>query len=402
LTDKYHKEKEGMNSLTVFIYPSARDNSLLSLTDFRSKFMMPVGGKFRIADFALRNALTADPYQIVMYSDVFDDLHPYLETHPINQKTKCKIIPIVDDSLDVKELAKTVKKHETSHYLIYCGDNPALIDFGAMYDYYIKKKKNQTVLFQLKNSEKASMANTALMTTKKNFISVLTEAIKQKRNSPHLLEMINNMLINKGVEKSTHHADIWPVRNIPDFYSLNYNLLSGDLFKTIYTDPILTGGIKTDQPAKIGPNANISSSFISEGCIIDGKVTGSIIFPGVIITEKAEVKDSIILPYVTIAKNAKIENAVIDEFTDYANSPFVFNIGEYARIGSDADGLRNSDYPKSLFSSISLIGKNCLIPTNSNIGSACFIASATGFSFFEKTKTLEDGLSIVPYPEIYS
>lgn len=392
-----------MTSLTVMIYPSARDNGLLSLTDFRSRFMIPFAGRYRIIDFAVRNALTAEPDQIFIHSEVHDDLKVYLDMHPVAQRTKVKIVPMLETQLSVAALQRAVKKHETSHYLIYCGDLPGLIDFGELFDYYVTKKKNKTVLFQLARDGKAGMAHTALITTKKNLMAVLAEAVKTRKSSPHTFEMINNMLVNRGIEKHSHSALYWPIKSVTEYYRSMMSIFADPaLVQALHADPHLLSGIHTEQPARIGRYADIAGSIISQGCIVDGTVRGSILFPGVIIAEKAVVTDSIVLPYVAINRQAIVERAVIDEFTDYANSPFLYTIGEHSHIGSLAEQLRNSDYPRSLYGSVTLIGKNCLIPENANIGGACFIGSAAGPSLFERTRTLEDGLSLVPYPGLYN
>lgn len=42
-----------MDNVTIISYPGPKDNSLLSLTDTRSRYMLPFGGRFRVIDFTL-------------------------------------------------------------------------------------------------------------------------------------------------------------------------------------------------------------------------------------------------------------------------------------------------------------------------------------------------------------
>jgi glucose-1-phosphate adenylyltransferase len=45
-------------------------------------------------------------------------------------------------------------------------------------------------------------------------------------------------------------------------------------------------------------------------------VENSIIYPGVVIEEKAVIRDSIVLPFVRIGQGARITRCVVDESTD--------------------------------------------------------------------------------------
>ncbi|MBR4721229.1 MAG: glucose-1-phosphate adenylyltransferase [Clostridia bacterium] len=64
-------------------------------------------------------------------------------------------------------------------------------------------------------------------------------------------------------------------------------------------------------PQYVGENAHIKNSTISQGCMIYGDVTHSVIFSNVEIGEGADVKDCVIMPDVKIGKNVKLKNTVI-------------------------------------------------------------------------------------------
>ena len=65
-------------------------------------------------------------------------------------------------------------------------------------------------------------------------------------------------------------------------------------------------------PQFVGEGGKIENSMISEGCIINGTVTNSILSGGVIIEEGAVVCDSVIMDDVVIRKNAKVYTAIVD------------------------------------------------------------------------------------------
>ncbi len=67
----------------------------------------------------------------------------------------------------------------------------------------------------------------------------------------------------------------------------------------------------TRPPQYISETAEISSSLVSEGASIAGKVTHSVIFPGVSIGEGAEVVDSVLLPFAKVEAGAKVKCAIV-------------------------------------------------------------------------------------------
>ena len=82
-------------------------------------------------------------------------------------------------------------------------------------------------------------------------------------------------------------------------------------------------------PHRIGENAKISNSMVTEGCVIDGTVIGSILANGVRVEKGAVVRDSVIMSGVTIKAGAHISYAIIDSDTV---------IGENADLGDAREG----------------------------------------------------------------
>ncbi|WP_425801405.1 glucose-1-phosphate adenylyltransferase [Desulfitobacterium sp. Sab5] len=69
-------------------------------------------------------------------------------------------------------------------------------------------------------------------------------------------------------------------------------------------------------PHYVGTKAKIENSLISNGCIVLGEVSNSILAPGVYIGEDAQVKDSIILHHAKVHSKTSIERAIIGEKTE--------------------------------------------------------------------------------------
>ncbi|HSK80312.1 MAG TPA: glucose-1-phosphate adenylyltransferase family protein [Thermoanaerobaculia bacterium] len=87
--------------------------------------------------------------------------------------------------------------------------------------------------------------------------------------------------------------------------------------------PILTYGTQR-LPARIEGGARIVDSLIAPGCRIAGRVERSVLAPGVVVEEGAEVRDSILLHGVLVEKGAMVARAILDSGV---------RVGEGASVG---------------------------------------------------------------------
>jgi glucose-1-phosphate adenylyltransferase len=113
--------------------------------------------------------------------------------------------------------------------------------------------------------------------------------------------------------------------------------------------------IRDCQPLKIGKNAQISDSLIYNGCIIEGEVEHSILFPGTYVEKGAKVKDSILFFKNAVGKGALLDRIISDVNTTFGSG---VRIGEEAKPGSKAT---------------TVIGWNNFIKANTIIGSGCTV-----------------------------
>ena len=148
-------------------------------------------------------------------------------------------------------------------------------------------------------------------------------------------------------------AGYWKdVGTIESLWEANMDLLDPDMPISLYDPP---WKIYSKNPVKppqyIGKDADIKNSFITEGCVIEGTVTKSIIFQSVKIGKGAFVSNSIIMPGAEIKEGAVVEYTIVGEKSiiekdvttgecggiDYSGSrPPITVIGQEIRIGEGA------------------------------------------------------------------
>ena len=66
-------------------------------------------------------------------------------------------------------------------------------------------------------------------------------------------------------------------------------------------------------PQEICEGAKVCDSIISDGCRIEGEVTGSVLSPGVVVGKGATVRNSVVMRGAVIEAGATVEYAILDE-----------------------------------------------------------------------------------------
>ena len=148
-------------------------------------------------------------------------------------------------------------------------------------------------------------------------------------------------------------------RTIEEYWQTNMDLLGPDP-KIQFADwGIRTNlehrDIKDCQPLKVGNSARISDSLIYNGCIIEGEVENSILFPGTHVEKGSKVKDSVLFFNNVVGKDAVLDKVISDVNTTFGRG---VRIGEVTRPGKKEAAV---------------IGWNNFIKTNTIIGSGCTV-----------------------------
>lgn len=388
-----------MSGFTILSYPTQSGDNLLSLTDSRSRYMLPIGGRFRVIDFTIRNSVSSHANETIIFNSHNDQLQQYLDEYSVGspELNPHKITVYPFDPSDIQSVLQDLIRTETSYFVLYNGDNPSIINLSAVFEKF-KSSRKKALLVKLRINDRPSMAYKVVICDKKTLISLVKKSLKEKNRSLHFFEMIINSLIHTGINTTTLDAHYWPINSVAEYYTLNREIIwNREISETLTREKIIKSKIKSDRFALLDEKCSVKNSFISDYCYINGKVENSIIFPGVDIEEGSVVMDSIILPFVKIGPGARIINSILDESTETGDSRY--NAGINCRIGSEEKYIKNNDFPNTLHSSITLIGKNNHIKEGTFIGAACYVASESADSFFTDKIRLNDGESVLKTEE---
>jgi glucose-1-phosphate adenylyltransferase len=143
-------------------------------------------------------------------------------------------------------------------------------------------------------------------------------------------------------------------RTVDSYYDAHRDLLDGkiDIDAWLVRTNNNDNGLVRQVPAIFRTWTEAEDCFISEGCIIDGTVRGSVLGPGVRVGRGAVIESSILFQDTVIGPGAQLRTAIVDKRCV---------IGEQARIGLDPPerGVRNGAAVSA--KGIALVGKTARV-----------------------------------------
>ncbi len=149
---------------------------------------------------------------------------------------------------------------------------------------------------------------------KEVFIDLVHAA--QKASSMYTLKnIINDMCGELDIRGVAHKGFFAPIDDLKGYYDVSMALLDPKNVKNLFSDnwPIYTR-TSDSCPTQYYETANVKSSFVANGCRIEGTVENCIIGRGTVIKPGAVVKNCVVLGDVLIGNDVHIENHVVDRY----------------------------------------------------------------------------------------
>ncbi len=384
----------GSKEMIAMLLAGGQGSRLGVLTSDMAKPAVAFGGKYRIIDFPLSNCINSGidtvgvltQYQpLVLNSHIGIGIPWDLDRN----NGGVSVLPPYERSGNADWYSGTanaiyqnlnyIDNYDPDYVLILSGDHIYKMDYSKVIEQHKKTGADLTICAKIVPIDEASRfgiletddqlriekfvekpkepkSNKASMGIYVFSTDALIEAIESHPDIQDLdfgKHIIPDMINTKKVY-AYEFFDYWKDVGTYDSY-VEANLeLCHDVALDLY-DPKWKIYTRTEDlpPVKVGADANISTSLISNGCRIDGTVEESVLSPGVVVGKGSTVKHSIILNDVVIGENCHIEDTIIDKETV---------IGNNSKIGYGNDLTPNKDNPKVLSSGLNVIGKKLILP----------------------------------------
>ncbi|HPA73799.1 MAG: glucose-1-phosphate adenylyltransferase [Spirochaetes bacterium] len=373
----------------AFILAGGQGERLYPLTRDRSKPAVPFGGIYRIVDFPLSNCLNSALQKVIVLTqykslsldrhvktawNMFQrDLGGFIDVVPPQQRITADWYRGTADAIFQNIYIIEMEKPE--YVLILSGDHVYKMDYRKMLRHHIETDADLTIaaietpvgeasrfgVLEVDRSnrvvgfeEKPKNPKTIPGKEGSSFISMGIYAFKTGKlvkylSDDHKLEGSNDF--GKDIIPRIYPTDrvftydyvaaegeraYWKdIGTIQSFFESNMDLASvtpqlnlydrGWLIRT-FMEQWPPGKMILDEGERRGVALN---SIISNGAIVSGgRVSGSIISPGVKVNSYADIQNSIIFHRVNVGRRTRIKNAIIDKYV---------NIPEGEEIGYDLE-----------------------------------------------------------------
>lgn len=360
------------NSMLAMILSGGRGSRLHDLTNKVAKPAVSYGGKYRIIDFPLSNCANSgiDVVGVLtQYESV--ELNSYVAAGGRwgldSKDSGVYVLPPrekADTGLDVyrgtadaiSQNIDFIDQYDPEYLLVLSGDHIYKMNYDKMLAFHKERQADATIAVievPLKEASRFGIMNTDGETDR------ITEFVEKPPVPESNLasmgiyifnwKLLRKLLLADMKNPDSNHdfgKDIIPtllgdekrlfayrfkgywkdVGTIDSLWEANMDLLSpdneldlSDLTWKIYTEDV------TALPQYIGTEARIQNAYITQGCVIEGEVTNSVVFTGAKVRPGAKVIDSVLMPGAIVEDGAVVIRALV------ANG---VNIGKGALVGS--------------------------------------------------------------------
>ncbi len=390
----------------AMILAGGRVDELGVLTCYRPKAAVPFGGFARVIDFPLSNLMKSGIELIAILSQyrsysLINHIGTGAAWDMIGRYRGISILPPFKDyesphwyrgSADaVYQNFDFIKYHDPKEILILSGDHIYQMDYRELIRYHNEKNADLTAAFiqvpqdethrfgiadisdqdqeggrVLSYSEKPAESNSkwASLTVYCFKPEVLYEVLEKNQHdeSYEFGRDIIPLLMKQNYRVYGYKfAGYWGYTGtVEEYWQTNMDLLGANPKINMEEWGLRTNlehrGIRDSQPLKVGDFATIDNSLIYNGCMIDGTVKNSILFPGVHVEKGAEIRDSVLFFNTVVRKGSRLNKVISDVNTTF---------GQNVQIGDiESENNRNA---------ISVVGWNNRVPDNISINQGCTV-----------------------------
>jgi glucose-1-phosphate adenylyltransferase len=361
-----------MKSVLAMILAGGRVDELDVLTFTRPKSALPFGGLYRIIDFPMSNLMYAGIERVGILSQYrpFSLINHIGNGEPWDMVGRNRFAIMLPpfkgrEASDwykgtadaVYQNTDFLKLYDHDVVLILSGDHIYHMDYQAVIDFHLENNADLTVAFtpmpsygthrfgqgQIENHDPRGgrlveyvekphkrLFDWASLTIYAFKPDVLIEALEENaKQESHEFgkDIIPSLLGNFRLFGYKYHGYWGYTRTLEEYWQTNIDLLGQPPKLDITTWQIRTNmahsGIRDHQPARIGSSAVVEDSLFYAGCDIKGKVSHSILFPGVKVEEGAVVEDSILFFDTIVGKQSRVIRTITDNETQIGHDAII-------------------------------------------------------------------------------
>lgn len=346
--------------IVAMILAGGRGTRLKGLTAKVAKPAVYFGGKYRIIDFPLSNCANSGidvvgvltQYESVLLGTYvgsgtkwgLDGNNSLAAILPARERGEVGATWYAGTADAIYQNISFLDQYDPEYVLILSGDHIYKMDYEEMLNVHKEKGADLTVAVlnvSLKEASRFGIMNTDdkgyiyefeekpekpkstlasmgiyIFSYKELRKYLIADAADENSKHDFGMNIIPAMLADKKKLYAWTFDGYWKdVGTVESLWQANMDLLDDkelDLYNIkkdwkIYSEDTL------GKPQLIGKDASVKKSLVTQGCVVNGEVEGSVLFNNVNVGEGAKVIDSVLMPGVLIEEGAVVKKAIIDE-----------------------------------------------------------------------------------------
>lgn len=346
--------------IVAMILAGGRGTRLEALTAKVAKPAVHFGGKYRIIDFPLSNCANSGidivgvltQYESVLLGTYvgagtkwgLDGKQSLAAILPARERGEVGATWYAGTADAIYQNISFINQYDPEYVLILSGDHIYKMDYDKMLTAHKQRKADATIAVlnvSLKEASRFGIMNTYedgtiyefdekpekpkstlasmgiyIFTYKQLRKYLIADAKKEDSKHDFGMNIIPDMLNDNKKLYAYEFDGYWKdVGTVESLWQANMDLLKDkdlDLYNIkkdwkIYTEDTL------GKPQIIGDQAKVKNSLITQGCLVNGNVEGSVLFNNVNVGEGAKVIDSVLMPGVLVEEGAEVYKAIVDE-----------------------------------------------------------------------------------------
>lgn len=359
------------NNMLAMILAGGRGSRLHDLTQKVAKPAVSYGGKYRIIDFPLSNCANSGidvvgvltQYESILLNSYvaagrrwgLDAKDSGVYVLPPREKSDANLDVYRGTADAISQNIDFIDTYSPEYLLILSGDHIYKMNYARMLAFHKESKADATIAvievpmkeasrFGIMNTDetgrivefeekpehpKSNLASMGIYIFNWKLLRKTLLAYMKNADSSHDFgkDIIPALLNDEKKLCAYKYKGYWKdVGTIDSLWEANMDLLDknnaldlNDPAWKIYTEDV------TALPQYIGADAVVDRAFITQGCVVNGKVKNSVLFTGAKVAEGAQVIDSVLMPGAEVAEGAVVTRTLVADGV---------KIGKNAVVGS--------------------------------------------------------------------
>ena len=359
------------NNMLAMILAGGRGSRLHDLTQKVAKPAVSYGGKYRIIDFPLSNCANSGidvvgvltQYESILLNSYvaagrrwgLDAKDSGVYVLPPREKSDANLDVYRGTADAISQNIDSIDTYSPEYLLILSGDHIYKMNYARMLAFHKESKADATIAvievpmkeasrFGIMNTDetgrivefeekpehpKSNLASMGIYIFNWKLLRKTLLADMKNADSSHDFgkDIIPALLNDEKKLCAYKYKGYWKdVGTIDSLWEANMDLLDknnaldlNDPAWKIYTEDV------TALPQYIGADAVVDRAFITQGCVVNGKVKNSVLFTGAKVAEGAQVIDSVLMPGAEVAEGAVVTRTLVADGV---------KIGKNAVVGS--------------------------------------------------------------------